>query len=79
MKDNEQLKKAVDLALDGEWAQAHRLVQAMDDTTAAWIHGVLHKIEGDTGNAHYWYRRANRPYSEQDPKIELADIRQLLA
>ena len=25
--------------------------------TADWLHAVLHKIEGDDGNARYWYRR----------------------
>jgi hypothetical protein len=76
--NKKQLSEAIDLALKGEWDRAHRLVQDLDDATAAWIHGVLHKIEGDEANAQYWYRRANQTYSEQDPKLELASIRQAI-
>ena len=57
-----ELRSAVDLALAGEWDEAHGVVQADEaDPTACWIHAVLHKIEGDAGNARYWYRRAGRP------------------
>jgi len=27
---------------------------------AAWVHGYLHRLEGDEGNPGYWYRRAQR-------------------
>lgn len=27
---------------------------------AAWIHAVLHKLEGDTANSRYRYQRADR-------------------
>lgn len=57
---NEMLQ-AVEFALNGEWEAAHNLVQQYeDDATAAWIHAVLHKIEGDPGNSRYWYRRADK-------------------
>ena len=50
-------------ALDqGDWDQAHRIVQGIDSETAAWFHGILHLIEGDESNAQYWYRRARREY-----------------
>ena len=26
----------------------------------SWIHALLHVIEGDLGNAGYWYRKAGR-------------------
>jgi hypothetical protein len=32
----------------------------MDDAHAAWIHAYLHRKEGDTANADYWYARAGR-------------------
>lgn len=60
----------------GEWDAAHQLVQQYeDDATAAWIHAVLHKIEGDLGNASYWYRRADRlDHVSDEPRAELAAI-----
>jgi hypothetical protein len=27
---------------------------------AAWVHAYLHRVEGDLGNARYWYRQAGR-------------------
>lgn len=47
----------------GDWHQAHRLAQAQDDEAGAWVHAYLHRVEGDLGNAGYWYRRAGRPRS----------------
>jgi hypothetical protein len=73
----QDLLKAVELALTGEWGAAHQLVQQYeDDATAAWIHAVLHKIESDLGNARYWYHRANRlEHVEDEPRAELTAIR----
>jgi len=73
----EELLKAVDLALAGQWDAAHELVQQYErDATASWIHAVLHKMEGDVGNSSYWYRRANRPdHTKNEPRAELAAIR----
>jgi len=58
MSDNrEQLKQAVQLALDGEWDASHQIAQDYSDVTANWIHAVLHKIEGDEWNSKYWYQK----------------------
>ena len=77
---NNDLLQAVELALAGKWDAAHNLVQQYeDDATAAWIHAVLHKIEGDLGNARYWYQRADRlEHVEDEPRAELAAIRAAL-
>jgi hypothetical protein len=74
---NDELLKAIDLALSGDWNAAHQIVQQYDtDTTAAWIHAVLHKIEGDQDNSRYWYRCAGKLERVSDePKAELAEIR----
>jgi hypothetical protein len=32
-----------------------------DSRQAAWVHAHLHRVEGDTGNAAYWYRQARQP------------------
>ena len=72
---NKNLLQAVELALAGKWDAAHALVQQYEDGTAAWIHAVLHKMEGDLGNARYWYRRADRmDHVEDEPHAELTAI-----
>ena len=73
---NDELLQAVELALAGKWDAAHELVQQYeDDATAAWIHAVLHKLEGDLGNARYWYRHADRmDHVADEPRAELAAI-----
>jgi hypothetical protein len=42
------------------WQQAHELIQDVPDKTASWIHAYLHRKEGDTWNADYWYQKAGR-------------------
>jgi hypothetical protein len=71
------LKRAIDLALDGQWDASHGIVQQFEaDRTASWIHAVLHKIEGDRGNSLYWYRRADKEeFADHEPMTELKAIR----
>jgi hypothetical protein len=47
-------------AAKGSWDQAHKIVQDEESSEAAWVHAYLHRIEGDLGNATYWYRRAGK-------------------
>ena len=77
----ENLLQAVDLALADKWDAAHEMVQQYEaGTTAAWIHAVLHKIEGDHDNSRYWYRRAGKlEHFSDEPKAELAEIRKEVA
>ena len=78
---NDELLKAIGFALSGDWNAAHQIVQQYDtDTTAAWIHAVLHKIEADQDNSRYWYRRAGKlEHFSDEPKEELAEIRKEVA
>jgi hypothetical protein len=48
-------------AAKGDWARAHAIVQDETGVDAAWVHAYLHRVEGDLGNAGYWYRRAGQP------------------
>ncbi len=48
-------------AANGDWDRAHKIVQGEPTPEAAWVHAYLHRVEGDSGNAGYWYRRAARP------------------
>jgi hypothetical protein len=51
-------------AAKGDWGAAHRIVQDEDGANAAWVHAYLHRVEGDLGNAGYWYRRAGQPVAK---------------
>ena len=74
-----ELLKSIELALADQWDAAHQIVQQYEsDSTAAWIHAVLHKIEGDFGQQRiYWYRRAGQPQPslKDEPSQELTAIR----
>lgn len=48
---------------NGNWERAHDLAQRRDDAAGAWVHAHLHRVEGDTDNARYWYGRAGRAIS----------------
>jgi hypothetical protein len=71
------LLEAIEHAIAGRWELAHEIVQRHEgDFTSDWIHAVLHKMEGDDGNARYWYRRAGQMAHEHDePRAELLAIR----
>ena len=45
----------------GDWDEAHRIVQDLSGPEPAWVHAHLHRVEGDDGNAAYWYSQARRP------------------
>ena len=81
MASAEELIRAVDLAIAGDWDAAHAVVQRHEgDASADWLHAVLHKIEGDEENSRYWYRRTSHTFEEYaDPKAELAAIRESLS
>lgn len=53
-------RKVLDLAKAGDWEEAHKLVQVHSDELSCRIHGYLHRVEGDLGNASYWYRRGGQ-------------------
>ena len=44
----------------GNWQQAHAQVDQLNDQASAWVHAYLHRKEGDTWNADYWYRKAGK-------------------
>jgi hypothetical protein len=60
------LAAAVDHLAAGRWPQAHEIVQQQDSALAAWLHGIVHILEGDLRNAEGWYRRADRPFPGAD-------------
>ena len=54
------LVEAVELLEAGDWQAAHKIVQNDSSAHGSWAHGIVHLMEGDLGNASYWYRRAGR-------------------
>lgn len=58
----------------GDWAQAHRIAQDVEGVDGAWVHAYLHRKEGDTWNAGYWYRRAGRPEAQGGLRAEWEQI-----
>lgn len=58
-------------AARGDWDQAHEIVQGREgDAAHDWVHAHLHRVEGDLGNAGYWYRRARKPMAQGDLAAE---------
>ena len=77
MATDAKLTEALALLERGDWQQAHGIVQQHETEYAAWLHGIVHVLEGDLDNARYWYKRAKRTFSP-DAKTELAAARDAL-
>ena len=58
----------------GDWDEAHRIAQDIEDKAGAWVHAYLHRKEGDLGNAGYWYSRAGQPVATDSLDDEWARI-----
>jgi hypothetical protein len=76
-----ELRQAVEIALRGDWQAAHRVAQRHEtDADAAWLHAVVHRMEGDLSNARYWYARCRRSLREDvSTDQELREIQAALA
>jgi hypothetical protein len=59
---------------NGDWNSAHEIAQDIRTPDGSWIHAYLHRKEGDTGNATYWYHRANKPVCNTSPEEEWDSI-----
>jgi len=55
----------------GDWDKAHDIAQDIATTTGSWLHALLHLIEGDLGNARYWFAEAGRPVKKPSQVDEL--------
>ena len=66
------LLQALLLESAGDWENAHRIAQNEPSNDGSWVHAYLHRVEGDLGNASYWYRSARRtlPELSQDEEWE---------
>jgi hypothetical protein len=73
----ESLVRAAELLAAGDWEAAHRIVQDDPSELAAWMHGIVHLLEGDVSNARYWYSQARRPFPTRPDvqrEIEAASV-----
>ena len=43
---------------NGVWVKAHEIIQEIHSKDSALVHAYLHRREGDTSNANYWYQTA---------------------
>lgn len=68
-----ELLIAVEAALAGDWHAAHQIAQKYHDSSANWLHAVLHKIEGDEWNSKYWYAKTKgvqyQTFSDADTEL----------
>lgn len=62
----------------GDWHAAHDLISRVHTPLGSWIHAHLHVIEGDLGNAGYWYAKAGRQGPDRPHDLE-AEWEQLAA
>src|SRR4051812_45093412 len=53
----------------GDWHKAHDIAQDVQSNDGSLVHAYLHRKEGDTGNASYWYNHAKRNF----PNVSLQD------
>lgn len=58
----------------GDWKKAHDLIDPTPGRQAARIHAYLHRKEGDSWNADYWYRRAESKRPQQSLEEEWTDL-----
>ncbi len=58
----------------GHWVAAHEVAQDVGTPDGAWVHAFLHRREGDTANAAYWYRRAGKPVVTGPLDVEWSEI-----
>ncbi|MGH6671589.1 MAG: hypothetical protein ACRECV_06375 [Xanthobacteraceae bacterium] len=57
-----------------KWDKAHEVVMNEDSADCAWVHGYLHRLDGDLANARYWYRLAKRKPAEGEQATEWTAI-----
>ena len=62
----------------GDWTRAHESAQQDEGPAGAWVHAYLHRKEGDTSNAGYWYQRAGKSPARTSLDEEWVEISRAL-
>jgi len=76
--DLPQLLLALWYAAKGDWEKAHELSQSDKSAAGSWVHAYLHRVEGENGNAAYWYQRAGEPICQLSLEDEWEQIAEAL-
>jgi hypothetical protein len=72
---NDQIYKALQYLKDGDWNRAHEIAQSNEGhPDYDRLHAFLHRWEGDTWNAKYWYRICNLNLPEISLKEEFNSL-----
>ena len=58
----------------GNWEAAHESAQQDEGPAGSWVHAYLHRKEGDSSNAGYWYRRAGKRAASSSFEQEWSEI-----
>jgi len=58
----------------GDWKQAHESAQQDKGLAGSWVHAYLHRKEGDSSNAGYWYGRAHKSSAQSSLEQEWLEI-----
>jgi len=58
----------------GNWTRAHQSAQQDEGPSGAWVHAYLHRKEGDSSNAAYWYQRAGKSAARSSLDDEWLEI-----
>jgi hypothetical protein len=58
----------------GDWVQAHDLVDELETSDGMAVHAYLHRKEGSSSNAEYWYGRAGRGFHRPTLEAEWAAL-----
>lgn len=61
----------------GDWKLAHDQVDHLTSKSASRIHAYLHRKEGDSWNADYWYRKAGEKRPETSLEEEWEELVEL--
>jgi hypothetical protein len=65
----------------GEIDRSHRIVQHESSAVGSYLHGMVHRLEGDYWNAKYWFRQVREPQlisAITDSVVAILEERRLL-